>query len=1524
MTEERNCQPIEEWKECDVSSWLKSIRVNENFIEKMKEEEVDGQVLLELTQSYLTEQIGMKSGKAHVIIQKRNKLVESLRVQEPQKALEKKQGRDQKKQQTVDKQDTDAGATQVPTGAESQSQEQSVSVLSTKRDCKPRPIGEKGSEFTYLQHSVLQPESGVSDLITPCHEYKSFATAATLSRERLQAKFAREVFKFGSACMNMRSNGTIHFGVMDSKGNSGHVHGEVIGVPVKEKDMYIDAFDHIERSFSKLISEHVRMCIREPEFIKVANCTEHYVIEVDIVPEVSIVRNKVYPVRLPNFTETSKKVEFEKETIYQRKGANTEPVSEQNMFYQRVKDRDAMREKAEQSYLFGTPDVLQDLGRKLKMLVTGGKKVIDKDQWYILVTNKFEREHLSCIDFLVNMKIFCVFDFDPDSKRSGFCNKYLDHHAANLHFLQSYTIPSEMTISAFENHLQLFEQASWIFCNGRNGYRGNEPPCDEMTWIQMKKTLLKEAVSVICKRILPRGTFLVIFLLTSPVELPMVHTFYEFYAEMQGHGDIICISESEENHSRWTGYAQVSCSQETVNNKSVAGMKMSHVNATIQSIQPHIVNSRHLPTHGNALCLLETAEEERMSSLEILGVDQCDNSSSVFEDAKERENVEKQFYSGKVRWINFWLAENKFVGEFIQRDTYKEVSKVLNDAPRWSRDQRPVNNINIYHEPGSGGSTVARHVLWNNRKSLRCAVVKPSFPVTVVAEHAVKLREYEEKGPQKCLPVLLLVEDYEKDYLDSLRNELEVAMKAKKISQGTLCFVLLSCRQSCVPEKMCKESPLQNFAVIHKLSPDEKIQFARKMIELEEQHPPDHLLIFVLMSKEFERTYITKFVTDLLKGIDHSSVVTRLILFVALLNTHVQNSYLSQSHCEALLHLKKTPEAERKCSDRFRRHLFESSLSEQAKLLFIRLRNEKTRISFIRMINPLVAEEVLHQLLGSDEQQSSVAIDLLQEDVLFENSFGKEDYHRFLRDLCMRRTKISRGDQCDSLFSPLIDHIRKTETTEKAVKVLEEAYSRFGDDAFFAQQLARLHYTEEKFEKAKYWAEVAEKKKPNNSFILDTKGQVYKRWFNSKCKLLESENVTAENTVDAIAMALEAMKCFRESEAAANKEQGTMNNSGYFSEVDLAFDFLELIFLVFPKGEKGRSECLQYLLTEHIPEAVKYPWINFHSQLKNIHKNMWDAIKSISEDLTYFQTGTTSDDESHCSEIKVNNPIKWLAKRSSCYGKLFGGVPLDELNEDIKMHLEICRLGGGNMSAIFSLLSKKNHAQLEQIIAVCSGEKRITEIVTYIASQIALGCLSATSSKLATLQDLQDLSQQFRKERGKFLPDALFLQTLLFWPEDDDNKEDRDAKYEIVMAAVDGLKKSYCKKMKAVPQKEKRIFTHFFLGKGKGLSKIVHKSKMEMLNKLLSMSERRMKWLSGDVWKMPELESMLKRVQGWTKDGRVYIEGSQKKPFMIHALNSDSIPYENEDVEFYLGFTFEGPVANGITISRSNKVPEKQ
>ncbi|KPP77278.1 sterile alpha motif domain-containing protein 9-like [Scleropages formosus] len=1535
--------PVEKWTESHVSSWLKSIGVKEHYIQKLHEEEVNGQILLELTEDYLRKETGMKSGPALLIIRKRNELINSQQEQKPPKVQKKQQsgptreseGNDVKEE--VSHLDTDAGAAQtLPEPKTKTSQRKSLGGTSAKTDCKPRPFGNNGVDFTYVKHNVLFPESGIIDLISPCHEYKSFSTAATLDRQRLQAKFAREVLKFGTGCMNIRSNGTIHFGVMDSREDAGFVHGEIIGLEVKDKDIYVDALDYTERCFSSSDSEHVRWCIRPPVFIEVVdinstvvdiNSTEkRYIVEVDIVPAVSIVRNRVYSVRLPNFREKSNKVEFEKDTIYRRVGSKTEPVSDQNEFYQRVKDRDVQREEAEQANFLTAPDISEDLGRKLTVLVTSGKKVIEKEKWYILVTNKFQNSDLSNIDFLLNMKIFCVFDFDTDSKRSGFCSKYLEHHAANLHFLQNYKIPSGMSIRDFESHLHLFEQTSWIFCNGRSDFRGNEVPCDEMMWIKTKITLLRESVSLICKQILPKGSFLVIFLLTSPVEKPILHTFYEFFTEMEGHEDIICISESEENYQKWESFSEASCDTNALRSSSVVGMKMSHVNATLQRIQPLTTRTtKHLAVFTKGECLLETREEERMYSLEILGVDQCDGTTEEFIE-EEKERIESYFYQGgKVSWLNFWLAEKKYVGEVIQRDAYREVSKLLCDIPRWNVESTFISRINIYHHPGSGGSTVARQVLWNNRKELRCAVVKPSYSTSVVSEHAVQLREYEEKDPQKCLPVLLLVEDCDNEFLDDLRNELDVAINTKRVTQGTLCFILLSCKRSHNPEKMSKESPLRNVAVTHKLSAEEKREFSGKRKMLEKHYQPEFILTFVLMTEEFDQKYVTDFVEHLLQDIDHTSIVTRLILYVALLNSYVQNSFISQSHCEALLSLTIH-------MDRFRQHTFERSLNEQAKLVFIHLRDEKTYIQSIRIIHPLVAKEILQQLLGNDKQQSSIAMDFLKEDVLYEHRFGKEEYVKFLRALFMRRYRISKGDESDSFFSPLIEHVKDQESPEKALELLEAAYSRFNKDAFFAQQLARLSYSCEKFEEAEQWAEVAVRKMPQNSYILDTKGQVYRRWFMAKCKTLEKVTKTPENTAGAIETALKAMECFKMCEKAAVSDLETMNNSGFFAAVEVGCNLLKLIFSL--RVFSSKTECQKYLLTEYIPEEVKKPWERFHNQLKSLQLTMHEALEWISEDLSYFQTDVEEEETVESTEMKINNPKNWLVNKSSVYGKYFTNTSLSsatqmDLNQGnltpFMKRMAIYHLGGGNITTIFALLAdQKDKGQikvLENIISLYPSNPLMaklnqTDLVNYIATQIALGCLSTQSPKLASLHDLRHLCQQFPSERTKCLSSALFLVTLLFWPEEEDNVQDRENKYGIVMSAVEYLKGSYLNKMKDIPRRKRRIFTHFFLGNGRGWNKIIHKSKVETITKLLSVSEKRMKWLRGEVWKMPEIAKQFRTVQGWTEDGTVYLDGPQKKKFMIPALNSASIPYGNENVTFYLGFTFRGPVAYNITVKQ--------
>lgn len=1521
------------WSESDVREWLKGLRIKDNYVNKIHEEEVNGQILFSLDADYLQSKIGMKSGPAHFVIQKRDELFVSY---------QKSQG---KKKSSTSKRENEIKKTHqcllLEESVENNLKDQPPTLVlsAEKDDCKPRPFDQEATDFYYAKHKVLVPESGAYDLINPCREFKSFALAATKDRTRLQAKFAKEVLKFATGCMNIRSNGTIHFGVMDSKEDAGYVHGEIIGIPVKEKDIYVDALDYIERSFPS-DKEQVRQCVRPPRFIEVIDCNNtevRFVVEVDIVPLISIVKSKVYAVRLPNFKEATNKVEMEKETIYRRVGSKTEPLNDKelNDFYQRIKDRDGLREQAEK-VRYHYPHISENLGRKLKMLITSGKKYIEKDKWFILVSNKFKSSDLNHTEWLLNMNLFCVFDFDPDTNISGFCSRYLQRRGANKHFLHSYRMPGGTSTEAFVKELHLFDQTSWIFCNGRTDYEGNESPCDEITWIKTKMTFLREAVSLICKQILPKGSFQVIFLLTLPVEKPILHTFFEFFTDMEGHEDIICICESETDFKKWQKFAEGSCEPETVKNFSVVGMKMSHINATLQQVQPlKVCAKKLLPTFVKGNCLLETHEEEQMYSLEVVTADHCVDTTDDFIN-DEKANIESQFYrGGRLTWLNLWLAEQKYVGDVIERDAYYEVSKLLNDALKGNTDQASVGCLNIYHHPGSGGSTVARQVLWNNRKQLRCAVVKISYSIDVVAQHAIKLREYEEKDQTKCLPVLLLIEDFEKDYIDDLRNELEFALNVKKIPYGMLCFIILSCRRSNDPETKCKESALQNVSITHKLSPQEKRKFAQKRKVLECHYEPQFVLTFVLMmmSEDFNKEYVQKFVKHLLQGISHKSAVTRLILYVALLNTYVPNSFISQSHCEALLSLT--------CHlERFRQHEFERSLSDQAKLVFVHLRDDKTHIKSIKIIHPLVAKEVLHQLLGEQKTQSSLAMDLLHEEVLFIHRFGREEYVAFLRALFIRRSRVSNGDESNSFFSPLIEHVCDCETPETAIALLEEAFEIFHKDAIFAQQLARLLYRNEMFEKAEIWADTAAKKLPHNSYVLDTKGHVYRMWFRYKCKQIKNQNIpkTPQNTVDAVHTALKALDCFHECQKVAEADMEDVNSSGFFSEVEVGCSLLELISsLEIFKKKPRNAECIKYLSTSnYIPEELETPWEPFHGRLKQLCKTMQEALEWISEDLSYFQTEVEDEGNYLSPEDKINHPLTWLSRKSSEFGKYFcdgsGSAQHDQQAPSsltaFQKSMVIQRLGGGNVTSILSKLTLSKLTEQKDAVRVLEtilsyypsnplkAKLVQREMVNYIFTHITLNCLLPDSPMLASLKALQELSCQFPSDKRKCQPYALFLLTLLFWPEDDDKEYEKEYKFEIVQSAVEHLKKSYQAKMKDIPRRKRRIYTHFFLGKKSGLNKFVPKKSLESVTKWSSVSEKRMKWYSGEAWKMPEIDQMLERVSGWTEDGEVYIKGPQQKKLHIFPLYVPSLPHSNENITFYLGFTFRGIVAFDITVRK--------
>uniref|UniRef100_A0A8C7YLL4 Sterile alpha motif domain-containing protein 9-like n=1 Tax=Oryzias sinensis TaxID=183150 RepID=A0A8C7YLL4_9TELE len=1536
----------------------------------MVEEEVTGPVLLTIQREYLNSIIGMKSAQIEHLLQKRDEL---LKTNQPDKK-KLADSKDKRREKEV------LVAPSEPTTKEPQEKaEQEVIPYMSSNDlnsevtfCEYRKFDQDDKDCRYVKHHLLPPETGTEDLIIPCHEYKSLEIAHKLDSERLKSKVANEVLRFACGCMNMRTNGTIHFGIMD-KNKGLHKHGEIIGIPLKNREDFVDALDYIERCFKDSKQQKdARDCIRNPRFVEVCDkeiVGETMIVEYDVVPKASIVKNKLYSVGLPNFYEKEGKVKCEKKVPYCRVGANTPQIAEEDLvcFIQGLIEKDQQREEAESFRTESSLDFQENQKRKLSVLLTGGKTKMDNSMFYIVVTSQMQPEHLNSITFLVNMKLFCVLDFDPNSEISGLYGSYKEQKAVTPHFLHDYENVKRLDNAAFIENLKLFDRVSWIFCNGRHNFPSGEETVDEKTWIKTRKKQMKKAVTFICNEVLPRSCFVVLFLLTSEVKQPVVEAFHEFYAEMNGHDCLTVIAETKEIYKKWSSLAQVSCAKSSLDEISIVDMPLSHVDATVQSIQlSKNQPARKLPVSNGGLCFLKSVEKAMLDSLEIISVDQCDDANLEVMSNDDVQKIELYFYrGGNIDWINFWLANKNKCGAIIERDAYKEANEIMSEVVSRKMAIRPTESVNIYHNPGSGGSTVARQILWNWRTKLRCAIVKQGKEVTTVCEHMVKLREHEEIDKNKCLPVLVLLEDQNLEYVDDLRRLLTNVITTKKINPSLLCFILLICNRSNDPEKMRRALSSQTIAVTYKLSDEEKPLFEKKLVYLKQkfgdreskiksktvipkgksqlsvatqslsQFEPElkFILTFVLMSNEFQSSYIENVVKNILAKIDHSSQDTWLIRFVALLNTYVIDSSISVSHCEAFLGLAC-------CHNEARFYALEDRLSEEAKLIFIHLRETSTHIQSFRIINSLVAKEILTQL-SVNLPQSEIAMKLINDEVLMNHRFGRDEFLKVIRTLFIRRYKVSRGDPENTTFSPLIEHV----TTEngglqRAVDLMKAAFLALGKDSFVAQQLARLLYKSLRFEEAQQWAEEAKSLSPNDTFVLDTLGQVYKWWFNHLCDTLEEKEPSPERVVEIIAIALKAIAAFRDSEKTQRKETVSLNNS-YYGEVDVGCKLLKFLSSVtIFSNTNGNSEFLQYLLTEYIPTEVKTPWKNFHHQLKSLQKNLHQALECLSLDLSYFQTDINEEEEELDARDpeQVYKPREWLTRMSVVYAGFFCCIPEEneETNESngnkaeppaeklspFQRQLLTYKFGGGNVTAILSLFYDKKAEragkQLEKIMALYPENLTLqkldkTELTNFLFCQIALNCIQPGSIKILPIEKLKDLSKRFRTKGNEMSPaSSLFLLSLLFWPED--SSELSSADEQILLSAIDTLQKLCEQKTQKMSQRKSRIATHFFLGKARGLNKIVHRRVIEKGIKG-NLSERKLKWLGGEVWKTKEVVQQLKRIEGWTENENLYMKcGKSDKKIRVIPRYSASLPYGNERVTFYLGFSFEGVLAHDVKI----------
>ncbi|XP_074840838.1 sterile alpha motif domain-containing protein 9-like [Carettochelys insculpta] len=1429
------------------------------------------------------------------------------------------------------------------------------------QNCLPYPFDEFHDSRRYIQHYILNvPETGPLNLIEPAHEFKLFTNTENATEEDIKLKFTNETFRFAAACLNSRTNGTIHFGV------SNKPHGEIIGVKLSSKDEFIDYFNKkIEKYFDQSFVSNAKACIREPRFVEVLlennTPSNTFVIEVDVVPKHSICETKFFLTNNYNF-----KTKSWEQSLYVRDGPCSKNILNNPKECQSFKSKIitvADRRKAAEEEHREKRKKKENEGRKLISLFTGNKDLLDNSyyDWYILVTNKCHPSQTENLDFLQEVKWFAVLEFDSQSEKIGVAKKYREKRGANLHFPNQYHEKGKSVSETVED-LNLYHQPSWIFCNGRSDLNDEKyRPLPPRLWQQERAAEVRKLISFLLHSdVLQRGKFLVVFLLLSEVQDPgdpLIETFCTFYQELKGLEGMLCICIGAQTFQLWKDLLQArSISPEELTNKCIANLNLPTVNGTILKLKSVTQSSqRLLPCNGSSTILLKK-EEDFMTALEILCENECTDTEIEKDKAQFSEFIKSQeenFYrGGKVTWWNFYFSSENYTSPFIKRDSYEKLEELIQSSVK-SPTQKSSKVINFYHSPGCGGTTLAMHVLWELRTKFRCAVLKnKTVDFAEIGTQLTTLITYGATNQDDYLPVLLLVDDFEEQenvYL--LQHEIQSAIAGKCISYENCLVIIINCMRSQNPVESSKNSRSDSINLKHELSFKEQRAFERKLEEIKQQHQhPEDFYSFMIMKEQFNPEYIQNVVKNTLKGLDISSKQGQLISFLAILNSYVTESTISVSQCEDFFGI---------VSKYWGKESLEDKMGICSNILIQSQVEEHGTYKGVRIIHPLIASCCLEELnLTYGLTKSAITLQLLGQNLFYDTGLGRRKLLDDVLSMLLTRQRKEHGDDTDTLFSPLIEKIQKEEGSAEVEHVLREAALQFSQNPFICQALARHYYIIVKnFTSALEWAEKAKKRAPNNSYISDTLGQVFK----SQIKIWVDENakrkvIAVEDLKHLLDLAKRASEAFKESqqqnESAENirealqlqrskRRYDTYNTAGYLGEIEtglFAIDILGCTPLFNKKNTLSQIDMRQYLSGKHaIPTATtdteskdfKLVLDHYSGYLSNLRSSLKEAFEFFED---YFVLLKTKNIEKEFAEFKIRKRVRECFNK---YADIF--CPLDhEISGDnltssklsLSRQEENCRrsLEASRADRFSGLLEhlnspEKSASKMEEIvnqytflIEKCTPGPLLREKQNFILANIVLSCIKPKSKKICARHELKaqlrKILQQVDLDHRFSAP--YFLASLLFWPE---NQKQLDEDSRQMEKYVISLKKSFRGQYKQM-YRYKQAIAHFYLGNSTGLKRLVHKGKIDQFFSDIPGHNLHSLWQKGYIWEDKRVQELLLRLRGTVADDFVYVEyGIDEKisipvrPAFLGRLRSGK---SIERVSFYLGFSMDGPIAYDI------------
>eukprot|EP00057_Strongylocentrotus_purpuratus_P014135 XP_011668609.1 PREDICTED: sterile alpha motif domain-containing protein 9-like [Strongylocentrotus purpuratus] len=737
-----------------------------------------------------------------------------------------------------------------------------------------------------------------------------------------------------------------------------------------------------------------------------------------------------------------------------------------------------------------------------------------------------------------------------------------------------------------------------------------------------------------------------------------------------------------------------------------------------------------------------------------------------------------------------------------------------------------------------------------------------------------------------------------------------------------------------------KEESKTCACVEHKLTEEENQWFTKKTKDLEqrsvfsEEESPELLLAFMVMKKECNPEYLKNVVKGILPQVGKEPKkslqnAVNLLKYIAVVRKYNPGFAMPVSACDGFMQsqYRVMSTGRRQTLGPWEKHR-EPFLN--LLLLEVFIQDIDGCVKGLAIVHPVIATEIVKQLGELFQQKpADMILELLEKSTILDTlSYSKGYIQKVCRDLMVRRLKKEYGDDRETDFAPFIEDVY-AEDRAKAYKIMEVGIKKF-QDPFIAQQKARLHSKrEDDFDNAEQAINIALSIVCKNSYLWDTKGIILRQKMTQYERRVDKGIISDSEMKELLDTFRESCTAFQNAQKAMEEDKGRRNYAGFVGEITTIAKFLEIVqkrVRPFCFRNKGLETLRRYLMTEYIPPDLTLPSLREFS----------DTMKSLSERVDEV-LGRFTDYLAHCAQQRFGGSSYRIYgdKLEKIYTAKHRYFALSSPQlEDVRVHAqypvetayamrrsEVKRMNAEGYQQIFDMASKKKVADLKQVQSLLRqnlSSPSLFDIRNFVFTLFALSvCSNEGLDEAEARKSVNILKMMEEKDNGFF---GLFFEMLLNWP-DGTPREGSTPIGETIRqlnARWTGRyrNKVYAESRHDLPKRSRirqnysplKPSTEFYLGLQNEKSQFVHRKSIGRV--------------TYDIWKEDSIKKRLRRLDGVldSKHFVLYNPDGEEPVKILLSLPIKGLPSQ-EPVQFYLGFSFAGPLAYDVVYKDNRETP---